>query len=78
MYGNTIVKHSEVVLTTIVHGLNRCVIYFYITTSNSDNNIMPIEEVTTEPEDQMSSADKLSAREEFWYRELMFRIPIWT
>ena len=48
---------------------------------NSDNqsiediNIMPIEEVTVEPEDQMTLADNLSAREEFWYRELCSVYP---
>ena len=36
---------------------------------------MPIEEVTVEPEDQMTLADKLSAREEFWYRELCSVYP---
>lgn len=44
---------------------------------NSDNHsiadiaIMPIEEVA----DQLSLADKLSSREEFWYRELCSVYP---
>ena len=36
---------------------------------------MPIEEVTVEPGDQMTLADKLSAREEYWYRELCSVYP---
>ena len=43
--------------------------------SIDDVTILPIEEVTIEPEDQMSLADKLSSREEFWYRELCSVYP---
>ena len=50
-------------------------LYNHFNPDNHDITIMPIEEVTVEREDQMSLADKLSAREKFWYRELCSVYP---